>query len=130
MMSYCLCISLHMLFMTSLTVLIKDGAIKRKALLAATYQQIRDMLAQEEQKAHIEVDCELEVGQMKLRNLMKRLTDNAEAMRKVREDVNSLLSQSHTMDFLQVGRSLLQKDEVHLFIVLKTQFDLFLADFI
>ncbi|XP_026216097.1 E3 ubiquitin/ISG15 ligase TRIM25-like [Anabas testudineus] len=82
---------------------LKDGAIKRKALLAATYQQIRDMLAQEEQKAHIEVDCELEVGQMKLRNLMKRLTDNAEAMRKVREDVNSLLSQSHTLDFLQTS---------------------------
>lgn len=67
------------------------------------YQQMRDILAQEEQKAQIEVDSELEVGQMKLRDLMKRFTDNTEMMRKAREDINCMLSQSQTLDFLQVG---------------------------
>lgn len=86
-----------------LMVLVKDGASKRKAVLAAVYQQMRDMLVQEERQAQIEVDCELEVGQTKLRELMKRFTDNAETMRKAREDINSLLSQSQTIGFLQVG---------------------------
>lgn len=67
------------------------------------YQQMRDMVAQEELKAQIEVDCELEVGQTKLRDLMRRFTDNTEMMRKAREDINCLLSQSQTLDFLQVG---------------------------
>lgn len=66
------------------------------------FQQMRDMLAQEEREAQHEVDHELETGQMKLRDLMKRLTENTENMRKAREDINGLLSQSQTLAFLQV----------------------------
>nr|XP_020451749.1 uncharacterized protein LOC109957869 [Monopterus albus] len=80
---------------------LKDGATKRKTALATVYQQIRDMLAQEERRAQTEVDRELEIGQTRLRDLMKRFTDNAETMRKAREDINSLLSQSQTPAFLQ-----------------------------
>lgn len=64
---------------------------------------MRDMLAQEEREAQREVDHELETGQTKLRDLMKRLTENTENMKKAREDINSLLTQSQTLSFLQVG---------------------------
>lgn len=73
---------------------------------------MRDMLAQEEREAQHEVDNELETGQMKLRDLMKRLTENTENMIKAREDINSLLSQSQTLAFLQVRWTLSQTDEV------------------
>ena len=73
---------------------------------------MRDMLAQEEREAQHEVDHELETGQMKLRDLMKRLTENTENMRKAREDINGLLSQSQTLAFLQVRWTLSQMEEV------------------
>ncbi|KAJ4944294.1 hypothetical protein JOQ06_012838 [Pogonophryne albipinna] len=80
---------------------LKDAATKRKTALAAVYQQIRDMLVQEEQNAQHEVDSELEIGQTKLQDHMKRLTVNTEKMTKARESINNLLSQSQTMAFLQ-----------------------------
>lgn len=70
--------------------------------MTAVYQQMRDMLAQEEHEAQHEVDRELEINQMKLQHLMKRFTENSEKMRKAREDINSLLSRSQTLAFLQV----------------------------
>ncbi|XP_044044676.1 E3 ubiquitin/ISG15 ligase TRIM25-like isoform X2 [Siniperca chuatsi] len=85
---------------------LKDTATKKKTALAAVYQQMRDMLAQEELKAQHEVDCELETGQTKLQDLIKRLTENSEKMRKAREDLDSLLSQSHTLAFLQASFNL------------------------
>ncbi|XP_045904479.1 E3 ubiquitin/ISG15 ligase TRIM25-like isoform X1 [Micropterus dolomieu] len=78
-----------------------DAATKRKTALTAVYQQMRDMLAQEEHEAQHEVDRELEINQMKLQHLMKRFTENSEKMRKAREDINSLLSRSQTLAFLQ-----------------------------
>ncbi|XP_061589081.1 E3 ubiquitin/ISG15 ligase TRIM25-like [Cololabis saira] len=82
---------------------LKDAANKKKTALAAVYQQMRDMLAQDEHAAQHEVDCELEVGQMKLRDFMKRFTENSERMKKAREDVTSLLSQSQSPAFLQAS---------------------------
>ncbi|XP_018534042.1 E3 ubiquitin/ISG15 ligase TRIM25 isoform X3 [Lates calcarifer] len=82
---------------------LKDGAANRKAALAAVYQQMRDMLAQEEREAQNEVDRELEIGQTKLRDLVKKFTDNVVTMRKAREDINSLLSQSQSPAFLQAS---------------------------
>ncbi|KAM9363197.1 E3 ubiquitin/ISG15 ligase TRIM25-like isoform 2-T3 [Symphorus nematophorus] len=82
---------------------LKDAATKRKTASAAVYQQMRDILAQEEREAQHEVDHELEICQTKLRDLMKRLTENTETMRKAREDINSLLSQSQTLAFLQAS---------------------------
>ncbi|XP_063738773.1 E3 ubiquitin/ISG15 ligase TRIM25-like isoform X3 [Eleginops maclovinus] len=85
---------------------LKDAATKRKAVLAAVYQQIRDMLVQEQQNAQHEVESELEIGQAKLQEHMKRLTVNAEKMTKARESINNLLSQSQTMAFLQASFNL------------------------
>ncbi|XP_033985350.1 E3 ubiquitin/ISG15 ligase TRIM25-like isoform X2 [Trematomus bernacchii] len=84
----------------------EDAATKRKTALAAVYQQIRDMLVQEEQNAQHEVDSELEIGQTKLQDHMKRLTVNTEKMTKARESINNLLSQSQTMAFLQASFNL------------------------
>lgn len=64
---------------------------------------MRDMLAQEEQKAQREVDHELENSQMKLCNFMQTLNKNDKNMRKAREDLTSLLTESQTVSFLQVG---------------------------
>ena len=70
--------------------------------MAAEYQQIRDMLAREERDALNAVECELESGQIKLKGLMKKFTENIDSMSKAKEDINSLLSQSQTLAFLQV----------------------------
>lgn len=70
--------------------------------MAAVYQQMRDMLAQEERESQNAVDRELETGQTKLQDLLKKLADNVAQMNKAREDINSLLSQAQTPAFLQV----------------------------
>lgn len=72
--------------------------------MAAMYQQMRDMLAQEERESQNVVDRELETGQTKLQDVLKKLADNAAQMKKAREDINSLLSQAQTPAFLQVKR--------------------------
>ncbi|XP_040001968.1 E3 ubiquitin/ISG15 ligase TRIM25-like isoform X2 [Xiphias gladius] len=82
---------------------LKDGAAKRKSALAAVYQQMRDMLAQEEREGQNGVDCELEIGQTKLRDYMKKLTDNNAKMRQAREDIINMLSQSQAPAFLQAS---------------------------
>lgn len=94
---------------------LKDAAAKRKAALSALYQQIQDMLAQDEREAQHEVDHELEAGQTKLRDLMNRFTDNNKKMRKATESINSLLSRSQTPAFLQASFNLpkVVKSEPH-----------------
>ncbi|CAI5679091.1 unnamed protein product [Oreochromis niloticus] len=82
---------------------LKDGANKRKMALAAVYQQMRDILAQDEREAQTEVDRELELGQMKLRDLTKKFDENYNRMGKARDDINKLLSQSQTSAFLQAS---------------------------
>lgn len=72
---------------------------------------MRDVLAQDEREAQNEVDRELELGQMKLRDLTKKLSENYDSMGKTSEDINSLLSQSRTSAFLQVRPSLSGKGE-------------------
>ncbi|MEQ2229003.1 hypothetical protein ILYODFUR_014430, partial [Ilyodon furcidens] len=80
---------------------LKEAASKRKMSLVAVYQQIREMLAQDERVAQHEVDCELEAGQAKLRDLTKKFNDNSERMKKAREEIDNLLSQAQTPAFLQ-----------------------------
>ncbi|XP_008405320.1 E3 ubiquitin/ISG15 ligase TRIM25-like [Poecilia reticulata] len=82
---------------------LKDAASKRKMALAAAYQQIGEMLAQDERVAQHEVDCELEAGQAKLRDLTTKFNDNSERMKKAREKIDSLLSQAGTPAFLQAS---------------------------
>ncbi|XP_038151583.1 E3 ubiquitin/ISG15 ligase TRIM25-like [Cyprinodon tularosa] len=82
---------------------LKDAANKKKMALAAVYQQIREMLAQDERVAQHEVDCELEAGQNKLGDLTKKFNDNSERMKKAREEVYNLLSHAQTPAFLQAS---------------------------
>ncbi|KAG7219042.1 hypothetical protein INR49_019361 [Caranx melampygus] len=87
---------------------LKDSATNRKKAVAADYQQMRDMLTREEQKALIAVDRELESGQTKLKTLMKKFADNIDNMSKAKEDITNLLSQSQTLAFLQTSFTLPQ----------------------
>ncbi|XP_075947263.1 E3 ubiquitin/ISG15 ligase TRIM25-like isoform X1 [Anarhichas minor] len=80
---------------------LKDAATKRKTTLAAVYQQMRDMLDQEDRQAQHDVDHELDICQRNLRDHMKRLTDNTVKMTKAKEQIYSLLNQSQTLAFLQ-----------------------------
>ncbi|XP_054461257.1 E3 ubiquitin/ISG15 ligase TRIM25-like [Anoplopoma fimbria] len=82
---------------------LKDAATKRKTALAALYQQMRNMLDQEERQAQHDVDGELDICQTKLRDFMKRLNNNTVKMSKAKEHINRLLSQSHTLAFLQAS---------------------------
>ncbi len=70
--------------------------------MAAEYQQMRDMLSREERDALNAVDQELESGQTKIQDFMKRFTENIDSMSKAKEEIHSLLSQSQTLTFLQV----------------------------
>ncbi|XP_029296078.1 E3 ubiquitin/ISG15 ligase TRIM25-like isoform X2 [Cottoperca gobio] len=85
---------------------LKEAATTRKTALAAVYQQMRDMLFQEEHESQHEVDRELEIGQTKLQDHMKRLNENTKKMTKARESINNLLSQSQTLAFLQASFNL------------------------
>ncbi|XP_062293858.1 E3 ubiquitin/ISG15 ligase TRIM25-like [Scomber scombrus] len=80
---------------------LKEAATNRKTALAAVYQAMRDMLTQEEREAQHAVDRELEIGLTKHRDFLKKFTENTEIMRKAKDDINSLLSQSETLPFLQ-----------------------------
>ncbi|KAM4750434.1 E3 ubiquitin/ISG15 ligase TRIM25-like [Anableps anableps] len=82
---------------------LKDAASKRKMALAAVYQQIGEMLAQDERLAQHEVDSELEAGQTKLRDLTKKFNNNSDVMKKTREKIDNLLSQTQTPAFLQTS---------------------------
>ncbi|XP_070842455.1 E3 ubiquitin/ISG15 ligase TRIM25-like [Chaetodon trifascialis] len=82
---------------------LKDSATNRMKALTAEYQQMRDMLAQEERDAQNAVGRELETGQTKLKVLMQKFSDNIDNMSKAKEDIHRLLSQSQTLAFLQAS---------------------------
>ncbi|XP_028255671.1 E3 ubiquitin/ISG15 ligase TRIM25-like isoform X2 [Parambassis ranga] len=85
---------------------LKDSATSRKNMVAAEYQQIRELLALEERDALNSVDREVETGQAKIKNLVKKFTKNIEDMSKAKDEIRSLLSQSQTMTFLQAAPKL------------------------
>ncbi|XP_049899561.1 E3 ubiquitin/ISG15 ligase TRIM25 isoform X4 [Epinephelus moara] len=85
---------------------LRDTATNRKKTLAAEYQQMRDILAQEERVALNTVDRELESGETKLKGLVKKFTENIDSMSKAKEEIQSLLSQSQTLAFLQTSYDL------------------------
>ncbi|XP_019939611.2 E3 ubiquitin/ISG15 ligase TRIM25-like [Paralichthys olivaceus] len=82
---------------------LKNAAAKKRKALTAVYQQMREMLEQEECKAQNQVERELEIGQAKLEDFMKKLTDNAAQMKKAKEDFSCQLSRSQTLKFLQAS---------------------------
>ncbi|XP_034454585.1 E3 ubiquitin/ISG15 ligase TRIM25-like [Hippoglossus hippoglossus] len=80
---------------------LKNAAAQKKKALATVYQQMREMLVQEECEAQNEVERELEIGQTKLQDFMKKLTDNAAKMRKAKEVMSCQLGRSQTLTFLK-----------------------------
>ncbi|XP_008278020.1 E3 ubiquitin/ISG15 ligase TRIM25-like isoform X2 [Stegastes partitus] len=92
--------------MTDMQNKLKDSASKRKQTLAAEYQQIRTMLAREEQDALNAVDQEVESGHTKVRVLVKKFTDNIDNMNKAKNDIHDLLGQSRSLAFLQASFNL------------------------
>uniref|UniRef100_A0A3B4F124 E3 ubiquitin/ISG15 ligase TRIM25-like n=1 Tax=Pundamilia nyererei TaxID=303518 RepID=A0A3B4F124_9CICH len=87
---------------------LKDLATSRKRALTAEYQQMKEMLVQDEREALNAVDREVETGQTKLRVLMKKFGDNIDNMTKAKEEIHSLLSRSQTQAFLQAPFNLPQ----------------------
>ncbi|XP_068445364.1 E3 ubiquitin/ISG15 ligase TRIM25 isoform X2 [Clinocottus analis] len=92
-----------LLQMTGIQNTLKDSAANRKKALSAEYQQMQDLLAREEREALNVVDRELEGGQTKLKGLAKKFTDNVNNISKAKEEINSLLSQSQSLAFLQAS---------------------------
>lgn len=92
--------------MRDLQTKMKESALNRKRSVSAEYQQIRDLLARDEQDALNAVDRELESGQTKLKVLMKKFAMNVDNMNKAKEDVHCLLAQSQTLAFLQASFNL------------------------
>ncbi|XP_024145512.1 E3 ubiquitin/ISG15 ligase TRIM25 [Oryzias melastigma] len=82
---------------------LKDAANSRKTAMSAAYQQLKDMLAQDERAALHELDCELEKGQEKLQHFAKRFSENNEKMRTAREGINELMGRAQTTAFLQAS---------------------------
>ncbi|KAM9314052.1 E3 ubiquitin/ISG15 ligase TRIM25 isoform 2-T2 [Pholidichthys leucotaenia] len=87
---------------------LKDSATTRKKALSAEYQQIQNMLIQEERDALNAVDHDLENSHVKIRGFMTKFSENIENMKKASEDINHLLSQSQTLAFLQASPQLPQ----------------------
>ncbi|XP_062243672.1 E3 ubiquitin/ISG15 ligase TRIM25-like [Platichthys flesus] len=85
---------------------LENAAAQKKKALATVYQQMREELVQEECKALSEVEGELEIGQTKLQDFTKKLTDNAAKMRKAQEALSCQLGRSQTMGFLKASFNL------------------------
>ncbi|KAL7825836.1 hypothetical protein SRHO_G00335740 [Serrasalmus rhombeus] len=85
---------------------LKDVAAVRKRALEAEYQQLRDMLQRDEKEAMMALEKDLESGQSKLSMLMKKFNQNIEKMSGTKDEINRLLAQSHSLDFLQTNMDL------------------------
>ncbi|XP_060948136.1 E3 ubiquitin/ISG15 ligase TRIM25 [Limanda limanda] len=86
--------------------MLKVSATNKKKALVAEYQEMHDMLTQEESTALNAVDREVETGQTKLKNLQKKFAENIDHMSGAKEYINNQLSQSQTLAFLQVSFNL------------------------
>ncbi|XP_038151580.1 E3 ubiquitin/ISG15 ligase TRIM25-like isoform X1 [Cyprinodon tularosa] len=87
---------------------LKESAVHRKSSLAAGYQQMRDMLAREEGEALKAIDKEVESGEVKIKGLITKLSDNVNNISKAKEEIHILLGQSQTLAFLQSSFNLPQ----------------------
>ncbi|XP_026069704.1 E3 ubiquitin/ISG15 ligase TRIM25-like [Carassius auratus] len=82
---------------------LKDLAVTRKRILEAEYRQIREMIDRDEKEAMLAIDKEQEKGQSKLVSLMKKFNENIEKMNRTKSEINSLLDQSQSLEFLKVS---------------------------
>ena len=73
-------------------------------MLEAEYQQIREMLDREEREAMNTVDRQLQNGETKYTNVIKRFYQNVQQMDSAKRAISDLLSESDTLAFLQVRR--------------------------
>uniref|UniRef100_A0A3P8WFR8 Tripartite motif containing 25 n=1 Tax=Cynoglossus semilaevis TaxID=244447 RepID=A0A3P8WFR8_CYNSE len=89
--------------MTEIQDTLKEAADSKKNALTAAYEQLHDMLTQEENAALQAVDAEMHNGQIKLKTLMKKFSQNVTNMNKAKKSIHSLLSRTQTLDFLQVS---------------------------
>uniref|UniRef100_A0A8C2ED81 RING-type E3 ubiquitin transferase n=1 Tax=Cyprinus carpio TaxID=7962 RepID=A0A8C2ED81_CYPCA len=80
---------------------LKDLAVTRKRILEAEYRQIREMIDRDEKEAILAIDKEQEKGQSKLVSLMKKFNENIEKMNRTKSEINSLLDQSQSLEFLK-----------------------------
>ncbi|XP_061844030.2 E3 ubiquitin/ISG15 ligase TRIM25 isoform X3 [Nerophis lumbriciformis] len=82
---------------------LKDNADFIKLNMALEYQQIKDMLANDEREAFGLLDQELVSAQKKLSNLTKLFKDNVKNLSKSKEEIKSLLQQPQTVVVLQAS---------------------------
>nr|XP_061844028.1 E3 ubiquitin/ISG15 ligase TRIM25-like isoform X1 [Nerophis lumbriciformis] len=82
---------------------LKDNADFIKLNMALEYQQIKDMLANDEREAFGLLDQELVSAQKKLSNLTKLFKDNVKSLNKSKEEIKSLLQQPQTVVVLQAS---------------------------
>lgn len=88
-----------------LVLIFQDLAVTRKRILEAEYRQIREMIDRDEKEAILAIDKEQEKGQSKLVSLMKKFNENIEKMNRTKSEINSLLDQSQSLEFLKVIHS-------------------------
>ncbi|XP_053274656.1 E3 ubiquitin/ISG15 ligase TRIM25 isoform X4 [Pleuronectes platessa] len=86
--------------------MLKASATIKKKALVAEYQEMHDMLTQEESAALNAVDREVETGETKLNLLKKKFAENIDHMTGAKEYINNQLSQSQSLAFLQVSFTL------------------------
>nr|XP_046187181.1 E3 ubiquitin/ISG15 ligase TRIM25-like isoform X2 [Oncorhynchus gorbuscha] len=82
---------------------LKDSAASRKRALEDEYRQIRELLDRDEREALNTVDREQESAQTKLQNLIKKFNQNIAKLSVAKDGVDSLLSQTQTVAFLQAS---------------------------
>uniref|UniRef100_A0A3Q2NTN7 Tripartite motif containing 25 n=1 Tax=Fundulus heteroclitus TaxID=8078 RepID=A0A3Q2NTN7_FUNHE len=87
---------------------LKESAIHRKSAVAAGYQQMRDMLTREEGEAMKAIDKEVESGEVKIRGLVTKFSENVNNISKAKEEIHCLLAQSQNLAFLQTSFNLPQ----------------------
>ncbi|XP_027873938.1 E3 ubiquitin/ISG15 ligase TRIM25 isoform X1 [Xiphophorus couchianus] len=87
---------------------LRESAIHRKSALSAGYQQMRDMMTKEENDALKAVDKEVETGEVKIRGLISKFSENVDNIGKAKEEILCLLGQSQTLAFLQTSLNLPQ----------------------
>ncbi|KAM4594838.1 E3 ubiquitin/ISG15 ligase TRIM25-like isoform 4-T4 [Fundulus diaphanus] len=87
---------------------LKESAIHRKSAVAAGYQQMRDMLTREEGEALKTIDKEVETGEVKIRGLVTKFSENVNHISKAKDEIHCLLAQSQNLAFLQTSFNLPQ----------------------
>ncbi|KAA0701472.1 E3 ubiquitin/ISG15 ligase TRIM25 [Triplophysa tibetana] len=82
---------------------LKDMALTRKRILEGEYSKIREMIDRDEKDAVQVIDKEQETGQSRLLALVKKFNENIDRMSRTKSEINILLDQSHSFNFLKAS---------------------------